>query len=251
MCGIAGYFSLEKLNYNYNNLKTSMSNRGPDSFNNIKGKLENNIFYDLFFSRLSIIDLNNRSNQPFIKFNKIFLFNGEIYNYLELKNELKKKYSFSTKSDTEVLLTAYQEYGENFCERLEGMWSFVIVDKEKNSFLLSNDRFGEKPLYYYKDKKSFIFASELSYFKNFYSIDFSPNLNKLESFLYEGYRILKQDDKTFIKNIFSFPQSNIWKISNKLKIKKKKYWDLKYTPNYDISDLDIKKKTSALLQRSY
>ena len=128
------------------------------------------------------------------------------------------------------------------------MWSFVIVDKEKNSFLLSNDRFGEKPLYYYKDKKSFIFASELSYFKNFYSIDFSPNLNKLESFL-RGYRILKQDDKTFIKNIFSFPQSNIWKISNKLKIKKKKYWDLKYTPNYDISDLDIK-KTSALLQRS-
>ena len=82
MCGIAGYFSLEKLNYNYNNLKTSMSNRGPDSFNNIKGKLENNIFYDLFFSRLSIIDLNNRSNQPFIKFNKILLFNGEIYNYL-------------------------------------------------------------------------------------------------------------------------------------------------------------------------
>ena len=152
MCGIAGYFSLEKLNYNYNNLKTSMSNRGPDSFNNIKGKLENNIFYDLFFSRLSIIDLNNRSNQPFIKFNKILLFNGEIYNYLELKNELKKKYSFSTKSDTEVLLTAYQEYGENFCERLEGMWSFVIVDKEKNSFLLSNDRFGEKPLYYYKIK---------------------------------------------------------------------------------------------------
>ena len=90
----------------------------------------------IYFLRLSIIDLNNRSNQPFIKFNKILLFNGEIYNYLELKNELKKKYSFSTKSDTEVLLTAYQEYGENFCERLEGMWSFVIVDKEKNSFCL-------------------------------------------------------------------------------------------------------------------
>ena len=97
---------------------------------------------------MSIIDLNVRSSQPFIKYNNILLFNGEIYNYLEIKNKLEQKYKFTTSSDTEVLFTAYEEWG-NFIllKHFEGLWSFVIFDRNKNEIILSRDRFGEKPLF--------------------------------------------------------------------------------------------------------
>ena len=196
MCGIAGIISKKSIDINIGQLKKLMSNRGPDSFETLSGSFDN-ITFAFYFSRLSIIDLDRRSNQPFKKFNNIIVFNGEIYNYLELKKDLEKKYKFNTSSDTEVLLTAYEEYGENLCDYLEGMWSFVIFDLQKETFFISNDRFGEKPLYYYQNSDSFIFSSELNYFKTLKPNNYLPNLQKVKSFLYEGYRVSKQDNSTF------------------------------------------------------
>ena len=137
MCGIAGSLSDEFISTNqYDLVKKMMKKRGPDSFGSFKNQFKNKKL-DLFFSRLSIIDIQKRSNQPMRKFNKVIIFNGEIYNYLELREKLKKKYSFSTNSDTEVLLTAYHHYGMEFVNYLEGMWAFCIYDmkKKKNYFI--------------------------------------------------------------------------------------------------------------------
>ena len=104
----------------------------------------------MLHSRLSIIDLDKRSNQPFKYEKYIIIYNGEIYNFIEIrKNLLGLGYKFSTNSDTEVLLMAYIEYGEDCVDYFNGMWSFAIWDGFKEKIFLSRDRFGEKPLYYF------------------------------------------------------------------------------------------------------
>ena len=139
MCGILGVISPHKNLTNLNSLKTSMKSRGPDDFKMLQEKFGDKII-EMFFSRLSIIDLNNRSSQPFEKYNKILIFNGEIYNFLEIKEKLSSKYKFHTESDTEVLITAYEEWGLDCVKHFEGMWAFAIYDKEKNKLILSSDR---------------------------------------------------------------------------------------------------------------
>jgi asparagine synthase (glutamine-hydrolysing) len=249
MCGIAGVISKKSIDINLSQLQKLMSNRGPDSFESASG-IFNKINYSFYFSRLSIIDLDKRSNQPFKKFNNTIVFNGEIYNYLELKKDLEKKYKFYTNSDTEVLLTAYEEYGEKLCDYIEGMWSFVIFDSKKEIFFISNDPFGEKPLYYFQNSNTFIFSSELNYFKTLNPNNYFPNVDKVKSFLYEGYKVMKQDNSTFIKNIYSFPPSQIWQINKDFKIKKFPYWKIEYKPNFEMSYSEAKNKTQELIENS-
>ena len=249
MCGIAGIISKKSININLSQLKKLMSNRGPDAFDCASGSIES-INYSFYFSRLSIIDLDKRSNQPFKKFNNTIVFNGEIYNYLELKKDLEKKYKFFTNSDTEVLLTAYEEYGEKLCDYIEGMWSFVIFDSKKDIFFISNDPFGEKPLYYFQSSDTLIFSSELSYFKTLNPNNYSPNIDKVKSFLYEGYRVFKQNNSTYIKNIYRFPPSQSWKLNKDFKIKKLTYWKLEYKPNYEMSYSEARIKTQELIENS-
>ena len=155
MCGIAGYFGTKNINdENINSLKNLMQNRGPDNFAFFKKTLSNNNHICFVHSRLSIIDLEERSNQPFIIGDYIVIFNGEIYNYIELRERLSNKgYKFKTSSDTEVLLQYYILYGENCVDHFEGMWAFAIFNSLKNELFLSRDRFGEKPLYLHKTKK--------------------------------------------------------------------------------------------------
>ena len=115
-------------------------------------------------NRLSIIDLSNNANQPFFSEcgNFIVVFNGEIYNYLDLKSELRLKYFFRTQSDTEVLLNAYLEWGEDCLDKLNGMFSFAIWNKNNQTLFAARDRFGVKPFYYFIDSKNFYFASEIN-----------------------------------------------------------------------------------------
>ena len=113
-----------------------MKLRGPD-FNNCITRDYESKKLALLHSRLNIIDLNDRSNQPFVDGNLVLIFNGEIYNFLEIKEKLKGKYQFKTESDTEVLLMAYKEYGEKCVDHFIGMWAFAIWDeKKKNYFYL-------------------------------------------------------------------------------------------------------------------
>ena len=129
MCGIAGIITSKIIKKEkINELLFLMKNRGPDGqkFFHIRN---NQFNYYLFFSRLSILDLNNRSMQPFRFKNLILVFNGEIYNYLEVKKTLQNHgYNFETNSDTEVLIKAWDKWGEECLKKFDGMWAFAILN---------------------------------------------------------------------------------------------------------------------------
>lgn len=159
MCGINGFnFVNKKL---LKEMNDSIKHRGPDS--------EGSFFSEevsLGHRRLSIIDLSPKGSQPMkYKHDKkeiIIVFNGEIYNFLEIKEKLMKKgCKFKNDTDTEVILASYLEWGKDCVNKFNGMWAFCIYDKEKNELFLSRDRLGQKPIYYYFEKGKFIFSSEL------------------------------------------------------------------------------------------
>ena len=157
MCGIAGIINFNDKAVKETAIKimlTKMKHRGPDD----EGVyLNNNI--GLGHVRLSILDLSYAGHQPMLsndgKF--VIVFNGEVYNYLELKEELKSSYDFRTKTDTEVILAAYQKWGEGCLDHFNGMFAFVIFDNIKKEIFGARDRYGVKPFYYYVDNESIYF----------------------------------------------------------------------------------------------
>ena len=161
MCGIAGFHIKDNLLDKKNILKKmndKLSHRGPDG---------EGFFTDDYVSfshkRLAIIDLNSRSDQPFKDENENFVlvFNGEIYNYVELKHLLVQKgFKFSTTSDTEVLLNGLIKFGYQFLNKVEGMFAFALYDNKKKELLLGRDHVGMKPLYYSITPRHFVFGSE-------------------------------------------------------------------------------------------
>ena len=163
MCGILGKISLsDKIQPDImQNALDLMEHRGPDA----KGEWispDGNIW--MGHRRLSIIDLSSLGAQPMLSFDKSFVivFNGEIYNYISIRDELKAKgYPFKSDSDTEVLLNAWHCWGKDVLERLDGMFAFALLDVKENSIVLARDRAGEKPLYYSFTSRGLIFASEL------------------------------------------------------------------------------------------
>ena len=161
MCGIAGIVSKKQTNVNsyLKSMVASMAHRGPDADG---FQIEESLGFG--HRRLSIIDLNDRSNQPFFSNDKRYfiVFNGEIYNYLDLKEEIGGKYKFNTNSDTEVLLAAYIVYGKSFINKINGCFSFAIYDSQQiYNIFCSRSSLGIKPFYFYFDKDFFLFASEL------------------------------------------------------------------------------------------
>ena len=164
MCGFTGTLSFEDID----NTKLKKSNehsicRGPDNLSNVIGSEDIN--YDLWFNRLSIVDLSDKANQPMLSenSNSIVMFNGEIYNSKILREKISKtKYNFkSTHSDTETLFAGLETYGIDFINDLEGQFSFFYLDKRKKKIYFTRDRVGQKPLYISMSKKSISFASNL------------------------------------------------------------------------------------------
>ncbi len=224
MCGIAGYIGSKNIGINkVKNTLNSMINRGPDNQSWTKIEKDNlNVF--LLHSRLSIIDLDKRSNQPFKYEKYIIVFNGEIYNFIEIrKNLLNLGYQFLTNSDTEVLLMAYIEYGENCVDHFNGMWSFAIWDGFKEKLFLSRDRFGEKPLYYFQDSGGVYFGSEVKFIQNLLSKKLSINYNYLNRYLIYGYKYLYKSNETFFEGLARLDSATSMIIS-KDNQKKYKYW---------------------------
>ena len=158
MCGIAGIIGANAKMETLNQMLSAQQHRGPDA---------SGVFYDtniaLGHNRLSIIDLSEDANQPFYSQdeNYILIYNGEIYNYVELKETLKTNYTFKTTSDTEVLLAAFLKWGEDCVHHFNGMFSFAIWDKNKKELFVARDRFGVKPFYYGYHDDCFYFASEI------------------------------------------------------------------------------------------
>ncbi|KPJ55315.1 hypothetical protein AMJ47_00350 [Parcubacteria bacterium DG_72] len=160
MCGIAGVYNLKKQKVDYSlvaKMVGLLAHRGPDDEGFF---IKENI--GLGHRRLSIIDLSERGHQPMEREGLVIVYNGEIYNYIELRKELEEKgYVFSSATDTEVILFAFKEWGKDCLKKFNGMWAFAIWNKEKKELFCSRDRYGIKPFYYYYNDNVFLFASEI------------------------------------------------------------------------------------------
>ena len=243
MCGISGYFGKTKINLKKKDIINSLKHRGPDNQSIFEKYDKNNIF--LAFSRLSIIDLNTRSNQPFIYKNLIICFNGEIYNFKEIRESLEKKgVNFSTNSDTEVLIKFIYYEGIENIHRLEGMWAFVLYDRNKDKLILCKDRFGEKPLFFIKKSKNIYFASEISQIKKLIPFNLNINQDYLKTYLFTNYRNLNKTNNTLYKNLHKVEKGYYIEINKSLNIVKKKYFKFKQktkTQSYKNITTNIKK----------
>lgn len=219
MCGILGTYGNFSKNKFINSINLQ-SHRGPDGSGFIQ--------YDKFklgHRRLSIIDISEKSSQPMISSNDrfIIIYNGEIYNFQEIRQELiKQGIKFKSKGDTEVLLNSYMYYGERCLKKLRGMFAFCIFDKKQKTFFIARDRLGIKPLYFYHKKNSFIFSSEIKSILNLIN-KYSLNINAVSSYLSFRYPIGEQ---TFFNEISELKPGNYLKF-HKNKIQIKEYWSLK------------------------
>ena len=155
MCGISGIINFNKKPVDETKIRlmmAKMKHRGPD---------DEGVFIDdnvgLGFVRLSILDLSSAGHQPMFSGDGryVIVFNGEVYNYIEIRESLKHKYQFKTGTDTEVILAAYQEWGEKCLDKFNGMFAFIIYDKKSKDIFGVRDRFGIKPFYYYQDNEQF------------------------------------------------------------------------------------------------
>ena len=200
MCGIAGIYNFDqsKINPEISNLiKDSLEHRGPD-FSKVE-YIEDNVA--LIHTRLAIIDLDQRSNQPmFSKDNRFsIVFNGEIYNFKEIRKTLEAKgVNFYTDGDTEVLLEGYIHFGSDVLELLRGQFSFAIYDSKEKSFFLARDRVGIKPLYFALIDNTFIFSSELKAIEKSNLFSFTADLDSYVAYL---RHLAVPTDKTGNKNI--------------------------------------------------
>ena len=189
MCGIAGFvdFSCKLDKEVLVNMTDTLSYRGPDDSGYLL--LDKNLaFVGLGHRRLSILDLSSAGHQPMSYGNYCIVYNGEIYNFKEIRKELSGfGYNFSSDSDTEVILKAYDKWGLKFAHRFVGMFSLAILDSKANKLLLFRDRAGVKPLYYYYANNVFLFASELKPFHQVPGFVKSLNLSSVQSFLKLGY----------------------------------------------------------------
>jgi len=212
MCGIAGSINFE---VDIKKLKKDLYHRGPDEFGKIKYKN-----CTLFHFRLAIQDIQN-GHQPFSIGNYVIVFNGEIYNHLELRKMCR--YNFKTRSDTETLLAMYIEYGSKMFDYIDGMFAFAILDKEKNTLFFARDRAGKKPLYFYKKNNIFFFASELNAIKNQFVLDI--NEDAISSYLRCGFFF---SSYTPYKDIIEAKGGYFYELDiNSLILKEEKYFFLK------------------------
>ena len=250
MCGIAGYIGKKKLSYaQIQNCHNSMQSRGPDSFGSAHFKVKNKNI-SLLHNRLKIIDLSNSANQPFSNLGYTLIFNGEIYNFKEIKKNLVSKgYKFKTNSDTEVLLKNYIHKSYDAFNDFEGMWSIAIWNDNKKELILSRDRFGQKPLFYLNYNNQFYFGSQINQIKSICGQSLKINEEKIWDYLFSGYRVIFKNEQTFYKKIKHFPPSHYAVIKND-KIFFKKYWTLKKKINNKISYLEAKNKTAELIKHS-
>lgn len=234
MCGIAGnyYFSNIEKEFTYSlthKMLKTIIHRGPDH----TSIWQNESGVSLGHNRLSIIDLSNAANQPFHYLHLSVVFNGELYNYVEVKEELKAKgYKFKTQSDTEVLLASYLEWGEDCVNHFMGMWAFALWDEKHQKLFCSRDRFGIKPFYYIHNASSFSFASEYKALRTLPFFDSKLNLNHVYRSLNLG--IVDYRDETYYECISHLPAAHNL-IVKEDKLKRYQYWDIVNTGTLDIS----------------
>ncbi len=252
MCGIIGFFSFH-LNQTIDKhvlfaMTESLSHRGPDGQGCVLFNRESGIVSDysdykdksgasipgaghvgLGHRRLSIIDLSAGGHQPMSMADGLvwMIYNGEVYNYIELRKELESKgYTFTSTSDSEVVLKSYYEWGEDCFEKFNGMWAICIYDRRHDRLVLSRDRFGKKPLFYQNTGKYLIFASELKALFKMSDFKKEINLKKIVDYAGRHYRYVDDDNESFFQNVFQVPKSSYMTITRSGDSYVKKYWEL-------------------------
>ena len=248
MCGIAGFYDENLRKQETENIIISMlksiRHRGPD----------NSDFYIslpvcLGHNRLSIIDLSFSANQPLHYENLVLTYNGEIYNYIEIKKELiEKGYHFATKSDSEVILASYKEWGESCVQKFVGMWAFAIWDNQEKKMFCSRDRFGIKPFYYIHSGKRFYFGSEYKALKE--SPIFSNDINIRHLYLYVQLGWTINYDETFFLKLKELPAGHNLTLKDG-NISIKKYYQIILKQNFtNISFEEKQESFKALFEQS-
>ena len=240
MCGIAGLINFD--NSCIDSIKNSLYHRGPDAQTHFQ---HNNLH--LIHTRLSIQDIKN-GDQPYRIGQYIIVFNGEIYNHLELRKHIKQ-HTFKTLCDTETLLALFIEYGSNSLEMCDGMFAFIIYDIENNKLILARDRIGKKPIYLYKNQKQIFIASELNTFKNLIP-NLSINESSISSFLRVGFF---HESSTPFKDVEEVMPGHIYEINiSSLKISRFRYFNIidQYKKPISISHEEALIELDSILQKS-
>lgn len=232
MCGFIGFTGMcPERDRVLGDMLDKIKHRGPDA----EGRYtDENIA--LGHRRLSIIDVSDAGNQPLYSEDGklVLVFNGEIYNYKSVRDDLiKKGYSFSTQTDSEVLIYGYKEYGEKLLDKLRGMFAFVIWDKKNKTIFGARDFFGIKPLYYAKMGDTFMFGSEIKSFLCHPDFEKELNTDALESYLSFQY---SPCEETFFKNVFKLPPAHCFTYKDG-KMNIKRYWEIKFDAD-EKPDLD-------------
>ncbi len=225
-----------------------VSHRGPDSMGILKfadsdglpQTDDNNFLVGLGHRRLSIIDLSENGSQPMLSTDKslAIIYNGEIYNYIEIRQELEKEgISFRSKTDTEVIIESYKKWGINCLSMFNGMWAFVILDRKRRKIVISRDRIGVKPVYYYLKGKMLAIASEIKQFFELPTFKKEPNTDSCLSYLLTGYEI---PPETCFKDVLSFPPGCYAEIDiDSPEVIPEKFWFPENMPIYKHSEKEL------------
>ena len=278
MCGIFGILNLDSSNVENNTLRSmgaAIRHRGPDDegyvgYNLKTGLLKHylgdessehagalrgefgNITNDVFDAdialghrRLSILDTTFSGHQPMSYFSEryVLVFNGEIYNYIEIREELLAQgYVFESNSDTEVVLAAYAHWGVECANKFNGDWALALLDTTKNTIYLSRDRFGIKPLYYWFDGSTFIFASEMKAIIEHPKVSVKPSVEYFQDFLKSGLK--SWAEQTPFVGIKRFPSAHwsVLDLDTEAEIKFQRYWKLDHNAKNETYDAVIAKK---------
>ena len=226
MCGIVGFTNhIHDAESVIKKMMDRIVHRGPDSSGSyVDDKIA------MGFRRLSIIDLSDKGSQPIFNEDRsiVITFNGEIYNYQELKKELiEAGHSFYTETDTEVLVHGYEQWGKDMLHRLRGMFGFVIYDKKNDTVFGARDFFGIKPLYYAQMGRTLMWGSEIKAFLDHPEFKKELNTAALESYLSFQYSVTEE---TFFKGVFKLPAAHCFTYKDG-KLTVERYWEIKFTPD--------------------
>jgi asparagine synthase (glutamine-hydrolysing) len=244
MCGIAGF---TQYSHHFGDRETleemgqRMIHRGPDA-----GGIYLSENIGLCHRRLSIIDLSESGTQPMISYDEryVIAFNGEIYNFLELREQLSDQgYLFTTQTDTEVLLALYEREGRNLLAKINGMFAFAIWDNLKQSLFIARDRIGKKPLYFCQRGNDIAFASELKSLLALPSIPREIRMDALYDFFAYQY---VPDPKTIFQNIFKLEPGHYLEITQE-SFKKTRYWDISFANVRQDDEKTLKKELQQLI----
>jgi len=236
MCGIAGYLgALPPDDAKVRACLSAMGQRGPDAAGVYRHAWSPERQICLLHSRLAIIDLDPRSNQPFCYGPRVLVLNGEIYNYLELKTLLSGEATpLHTNSDTEVLLRLLAEKGPASLDVAEGMWAFALYNEDDGSLLLSRDRFGEKPLYILRTADGLYFASEVKFLVALSGCAMPPNKTQLLRYMINGYRSLYKTGETFFEGVEELRSGHLL-LDTPARRQITPYWQPAYRPDDSMS----------------